>query len=1124
MQKRGELSRLSVNLLIGSLIIILGVIIWIILRGGSENNQEVFTDENIDLKISQVKKINDNTLDVTLKRNLGEGEFVGLSFVVNDGSLIEVIRINSSMPENQTGNFSLKFISMNASRVKKISVTPIYLNEEGVEVIGNVKDEYVTPNTCSNYCPTGSQCGLNDCGMQCGNGCGSGYLCLNYKCIKQQTFSGGGGSGGSSGGSTEDNEDETCTDTCDSLVKQCGIQTICEESVNCGTCLNGYVCSSGLCVLEETCTDTCNSLNYNCGTHFICGSSVNCGTCSTGYTCQVNNGTCMRDYVCTPTCSGKNCGSDGCGGSCGVCNSGYTCQTNGTCIRDDISLKYIVQNGVGYADIVVASNAPNMVKLAAEYFQMYIYNMTGVRLPISNSVNQSKSYHIYIGRSSYTDSLGITSQGCVNDGFKMVSGTNYLVLLGDDNPHTLLGPDNFEEWDALTGDTWGNDFIRFYPGQENSQKDIWKTDGSGSMNAVFEFLYDQGIRWYAPGEIGIVIPEKSSVGFGNINVLKNPEYPMRSFMIYYKEFSHLSPHLYPDYENILQWVLSLRSNHYFEFMVGADGGPGHGILAVISRDEKKTEHPEYYAILNGVRMNGDNPVPDLCSQGLLQENVRYAKAMFDLYNVSIVSVMPTDGFQGPSESSAACLAMENMSRGWESALSDYTWEYVNNVAWEIYNDPKYSGKKILNAAYPPYLFPPEHLSKPIAPNLVVMITRWRSDFASEQEKQKYLDLKSQWLAILPSKELYTYDYYLHNRPDGFTQGIPSYFPHIIAEDLNDLKSNSKGEFMEVYSNWPLDNRAWDTFAATSFNIYVTARAYWDTNLDVDALLNEYYNLYYGPASSQMKAFVEYSEENYVRALEDPTVLRTMRSMLANARSVAGNTIYGERIDLLIDLMNSDFDGNEVNINSCGTLDSPTTTYKLTSDVSSTGTCFIINHVGITLDCQGHTITYGNGRGIAQPYWYNNGNSLIIKNCNIRSSGSTTGNGIELAYCKHVKIENTNITTANTGVWLVNDENMSMINNRIVSSSDIPLSTQTVYGGTITRNILTGNSDWGMYLYDTHNMNITWNNVSCNTARAGAMLMRSNYNTLTDNRFISNGGPGLSQSECYGNVLLRNIIS
>ncbi len=34
---------------------------------------------------------------------------------------------------------------------------------------------------------------------------------------------------------------------------------------------------------------------------------------------------------CTPSCSGKTCGDDGCGGSCGSCDSGQTCSPGGTC-------------------------------------------------------------------------------------------------------------------------------------------------------------------------------------------------------------------------------------------------------------------------------------------------------------------------------------------------------------------------------------------------------------------------------------------------------------------------------------------------------------------------------------------------------------------------------------------------------------------------------------------------------------------------------------------------------------------------------------------------------------------------------------------------------------------------
>jgi len=35
--------------------------------------------------------------------------------------------------------------------------------------------------------------------------------------------------------------------------------------------------------------------------------------------------------TCTPNCTGKTCGDDGCGGTCGTCGSGQTCSPGGTC-------------------------------------------------------------------------------------------------------------------------------------------------------------------------------------------------------------------------------------------------------------------------------------------------------------------------------------------------------------------------------------------------------------------------------------------------------------------------------------------------------------------------------------------------------------------------------------------------------------------------------------------------------------------------------------------------------------------------------------------------------------------------------------------------------------------------
>jgi hypothetical protein len=84
--------------------------------------------------------------------------------------------------------------------------------------------------------------------------------------------------------------------------------------------------SQGSCIVTNgtTCTPSCTG--KACGSDG-CGGS--CGTCSGGTSCN-SSGQCVTT-TCTPSCSGKQCGDDGCGGSCGSCASGQTCGSNGQC-------------------------------------------------------------------------------------------------------------------------------------------------------------------------------------------------------------------------------------------------------------------------------------------------------------------------------------------------------------------------------------------------------------------------------------------------------------------------------------------------------------------------------------------------------------------------------------------------------------------------------------------------------------------------------------------------------------------------------------------------------------------------------------------------------------------------
>ena len=47
-------------------------------------------------------------------------------------------------------------------------------------------------------------------------------------------------------------------------------------------------------------------------------------------------------------------------------------------------------------------------------------------------------------------------------------------------------------------------------------------------------------------------------------------------------------------------------------------------------------------------------------------------------------------------------------------------------------------------------------------------------------------------------------------------------------------------------------------------VYWQSKLFWDPNADRQAMLNEYYQLYFGPAAAEMKAFHEFAEDVWCR--------------------------------------------------------------------------------------------------------------------------------------------------------------------------------------------------------------------------------------------------------------------
>jgi len=222
------------------------------------------------------------------------------------------------------------------------------------------------------YCDCIPQCGDNECGPDgCGGLCGEcpdGFQCNawgNCVCLPDCLNSecGPDGCGGSCGqcGPGETCKFGICQEECvpDCWGKQCGpdgcgkLCGACPPGLVCnpdGQCQQiGPVCGNDICQGEEnclTCPQDCGACTGNCcEAHDSVGCDdivvTKCVCSMDPFCCDVNwDGLCAdqainqcdADCGCTPSCVGKECGPDGCGGGCGNCAPGSYCNADGECI------------------------------------------------------------------------------------------------------------------------------------------------------------------------------------------------------------------------------------------------------------------------------------------------------------------------------------------------------------------------------------------------------------------------------------------------------------------------------------------------------------------------------------------------------------------------------------------------------------------------------------------------------------------------------------------------------------------------------------------------------------------------------------------------------------------------
>ena len=129
----------------------------------------------------------------------------------------------------------------------------------------------------------------------------------------------------------------------------------------------------------------------------------------------------------------------------------------------------IVRDGQPVGEIVLAEDTTRMPKLAARELQTYIEKISGAKLPIVDAPTSGVSPQIYVGKSKFTDELGLKTDDLKHGAFLMASGPDWLALLGPDKDYVpvepwgrMLGVEEKArinaEWDKVTGDKFFNPF------------------------------------------------------------------------------------------------------------------------------------------------------------------------------------------------------------------------------------------------------------------------------------------------------------------------------------------------------------------------------------------------------------------------------------------------------------------------------------------------------------------------------------------------------------------------------------------------------------------------------------------------------------------------------------------
>lgn len=524
----------------------------------------------------------------------------------------------------------------------------------------------------------------------------------------------------------------------------------------------------------------------------------------------------------------------------------------------------LVEDGQPKATIVLADRPTRAAQFAAFELQHHLACITGARVPIVRESAEIEGVPILVGSAQAAQALDLSPDDFEPQEYAVRVSSEAVVLRGRDKQD--FEKVVYDAADPMCFGTWPDLF-----------------DEQATCYAVYDFLELLcGMRWYTPTELGTVCPRQKTLKVRETEIRRRPSFIYRDMghVMRMAERYNRAANLWPADSPVQAEIESLgyaklakrfpdRWRHLhakrglnllFMHRMRLGGSPyraNHSFYGYYDRFWEKNpkqpelfvEHrPEYFA--HGY----EGKPPQMCytNQGFIEQVIADARDYFDGKGTKPGAMAFGDFFAlVPMDNSAyckcdACQALMNrdeadspfFSNGY---ASDYVFGFTNRVARAIAES--HPDKYLATLAYARYAYYPERVR--LEPNIAVqMCLHVRNIFDPALQKNDEEFFHS-WATKEKDRPLYLWLYYCfpaergqrlggwHVFPGFFAHGIDTWFKRFAKHNVRGAFFNGCGQDVETYVSCQLMN---------------------DPSQDVDALLDDYFTGYFGPAAEPMKAF------------------------------------------------------------------------------------------------------------------------------------------------------------------------------------------------------------------------------------------------------------------------------